>query len=55
MELVLENITIRGGSQQCESSKDGVTATKCREYLVDAVSLVGDRVASVCTSGRLTG
>ena len=38
MELGLENITIRWGSHQWEASKDGVAATKCREYLVDAVN-----------------
>jgi hypothetical protein len=48
MELVLANVTIRWGSHRWEASKDGVMSTKSRQYLVDAVTLVGDRVASVC-------
>lgn len=55
MELVLANITIRWGSHQWDASKDGVMATKSRQYLVVAVTLGGDRVASICMSGRLFG
>lgn len=55
MELVLANVTIRWGSHRWEASKDGMMATKSRQYLVDTVNLFGDRVASVCVSGRPIG
>lgn len=56
MKLVLANVTIRWGNHRWETSKDGVMATKSsRQYLVAAVTIFGDGVASVCVSERLIG